>query len=199
MTDDARLEESGYGASRELKDGEQWPYSFREYVGRVLWRMTWHTVWKLCWKRITFLRSLILRLFGARTSLRAVICKGAWIEMPWALSIGDYSTIGPRANVYNLGGVSLGARTTLSQDVYLCGGTHDYTDPTYPLLRKKIEIGDDVWVGAGAFVYPGVKIGDGAVIAARAVVVKDVEPWTVVGGNPARFIKKRVMNAGQAE
>ena len=77
--------------------------------------------------------------------------------------------------------------------MYLCGGTHDYTESTYPLLRKNIIIEDDVWIGAGAFIGPGVRIGGGAVIGARSVVFKDVPPWQVVGGNPARVIKARVM------
>jgi putative colanic acid biosynthesis acetyltransferase WcaF len=59
------------------------------------------------------------------------------------------------------------------------------------LVTAPIRIGAGAWICAGAFVGPGVSIGDGSVVAARAVVVKDVEPWIVVGGNPAKFIKKR--------
>jgi putative colanic acid biosynthesis acetyltransferase WcaF len=61
------------------------------------------------------------------------------------------------------------------------------------LVRKQIAIGDNVWICAGAFIGPGVSIGDGAVIGARAVVFKDVEPWSVVAGNPARKIKERIV------
>ena len=115
--------------------------------------------------------------------------------MPWWLSIGDHCSLGPRVTLYNLGGVSIGNQTVLSQDVYVCGGTHDYTDPTYPLIRKKIVIGNQVWIGAGAFIGPGVTIGEGAVVGARAVVMKDVPPWTVVVGNPARVLKNRQLNS----
>ena len=58
-----------------------------------------------------------------------------------------------------------------------------------------ITIGDGVWLGARAIILPGVTIGEGAVVAAGAVVTKDVEPWAVVGGNPAKFIKKRELKA----
>jgi putative colanic acid biosynthesis acetyltransferase WcaF len=107
------------------------------------------------------------------------------------LEIGEDSAIGEDALVYNLGRVTIGARSTISQRAHLCAGTHDYRDPTMPLLKPPVTVGNDVWICADAFVGPGRQIGDGAVVGARAVVVKDVEPWTVVGGNPAVFIKRR--------
>ena len=107
--------------------------------------------------------------------------------------MGEYSALGPRVNLYNLGTITIGSNTVISQDSYLCGGTHDYTRPTMPLIKAPITVGDKVWICAGAFIGPGVTIGDGAVVGARAVVVKDVEPWTVVAGNPAKMIKRRVI------
>jgi putative colanic acid biosynthesis acetyltransferase WcaF len=105
--------------------------------------------------------------------------------------MGEYCSLGPAVTVYNLGKVTIGHNTVVSQNAYLCGGTHDYTLTTMPLIKAEITIGNNVWICAGAFIGPGITVGDGAVVAARAVVVKDVEPWTVVGGNPARFIKTR--------
>lgn len=81
----------------------------------------------------------------------------------------------------------------ISQDVYLCGGTHDYTSSSYPLVCRPIAVEADVWIAAGAFIGPGVRIGQGAVVGARAVVFRDVPPWSVVVGNPARVIKRRVI------
>jgi putative colanic acid biosynthesis acetyltransferase WcaF len=170
-----------------------WPYSFREYAARAIWAIIWPTVWQLCYRRLPILRSTILRLFGANVHPTAIINRSVRIARPWDLSIGQRSTVGPRTHLYNLGGIQIGSQTVISQDVYLCGGTHDYTDPTYPLIRKKIVIDDYVWIAAGAFIGPGVTIGQGAVVGARAVVMKDVEPWTVVAGNPACVIKQRVM------
>lgn len=87
--------------------------------------------------------------------------------------------------LYNLGPLRIGNRTTISQRAHLCGGTHDHRDPTMPLIKSPITIGDDVWVCADAFVGPGVTLGDRSIVAARAVVVKNVVDESIVGGNPA--------------
>jgi putative colanic acid biosynthesis acetyltransferase WcaF len=151
------------------------------------------TVWRLAWRRLYFLRPAILRIFGASLPLRCLIGSGVSIYFPWALRIGYDVAISDRVVFYNLGGIELGDRVVISQDVYFCGGTHDYTRPKYPLLRLAINVEDDVWIGAGAFIGPGVRIGQGAVIGARSVVAKDVPAWKVVAGNPARVIKDRVL------
>jgi putative colanic acid biosynthesis acetyltransferase WcaF len=109
------------------------------------------------------------------------------------ITIGENVAISHGVVFYNLGGATVGHRAVISQDVYLCGGTHDYTKSNYPLVRKPIIIEDDVWIGAGAFIGPGVRIGQGAVVGARAVVFKDIPPWKVAVGNPARVIKDRVL------
>jgi putative colanic acid biosynthesis acetyltransferase WcaF len=93
--------------------------------------------------------------------------------------------------VYNLGAVTLGDRVTVSQEAYLCAGTHDYTQAWMPLLAPPITLKNDAWVCARAFVGPGVTVGEGAIVGAAAVVTRDVEDWTVVAGNPARPIKPR--------
>lgn len=175
--------------------GSAWPYPFSVYIRRVAWWLVFFTIWKICPQRFYWMRAGILRLFGGRVSRAAGFCHNTWIEMPWDLTVGKHTMVGSRTMIYNLGGVTIGDRTLISQDVYICGGTHDYTDPTYPLLRQQIVIGSQVWICAGAFIGPGITVGDGAVVGARAVVTKDVEPWTVVAGNPARFIKKRELRS----
>jgi putative colanic acid biosynthesis acetyltransferase WcaF len=174
---------------------DPWPYSRSVYLARFLWLIVHRTIWKLCWSRINWLRPFILRIFGAKVDPKVGIKGSVWVEMPWDMSMGEFGTLGPRVTLYNLGGVSIGHHTVLSQDVYVCGGTHDYTDPRCPLIRTKIVIGNYVWIAAGAFIGPGVTIGDGAVIGARAVVISDVPPWTVVAGNPAKVVKERVMKS----
>lgn len=174
-----------------LKDCERFNYSLSEYAGRLLWGLCWITLWKLCWKRFYVLRVILLKLFGAQLSSKNQMDSSTWIEIPWNLTMGEYSSLGPRVHLYNLGPMKIGNNTVISQDSYLCGGTHDYTRPTMPLIKEAITIGDQVWICAGAFIGPGVTVGDGAVVGARAVVVKDVEPWTVVAGNPAVIIKRR--------
>ena len=179
----------------DLGRSVRYPYPPSTYFVRAAWMLVHATIWKLCGRPAHVVRPLILRLFGAQTSTQVYFAGSAWIEMPWSLECGKLVSVGPRTILYNLGGLSIGEQTILSQDVYVCGGTHDYTDPTYPLVRKKITIGKGVWIAAGAFIGPGVTIGDGAVVGARAVVMGDVEPWTIVAGNPARVIKRRELKA----
>jgi putative colanic acid biosynthesis acetyltransferase WcaF len=166
-------------------------YSAKEYLGRLTWVFCWLTIWKISWKRLYTLRPILLMLFRARLSIKNEMSASTWIEMPWNLEMGEYCSVGPRVIIYNLGHVTIGSHTVISQDAYLCGGSHDYTTETMPLMKSDIVVGNHVWICAGAFIGPGVKIGAGAVVGARAVVVKDVAPWTVVAGNPARAIKQR--------
>jgi putative colanic acid biosynthesis acetyltransferase WcaF len=175
----------------DTRRAARWHYSLPVYLGRIAWSVTWATIWPLCWQRAYVLRAAILKLFGARTGFKAKFARTAWVEMPWNLTLADYVAFGPRVIVYNLGPVTVGAHTVISQGVHICAGTHDYEDPSYPLVKAPIVIGNYVWIAADAFIGPGVTIGDGAVVGARAVVVKDVPPWTVVAGNPAKPIKMR--------
>lgn len=179
---------------QELSQNEKWPYPFSDYLLRIPWTIAKYSIWKLAWHRFSFLRMLILKLFRADTHLSSLAHGSTDILRPWDIKFGKYSSLGPRVKIYNLRRIEIGENTVISQDVYLCGGTHDYKQSSFPLLRKNIIIGDKVWICAGAFIGPGVTIGEGAIIGARAVVTKDVEPWTIVGGNPAKFIKKRAIN-----
>ena len=121
------------------------------------------------------------------------IYPSALIYYPWNLEIGDWSSIGEWTLVYNLGRVTIGERVTISQRSHLCAGTHDYRAQDMPLLKPPITVENQAWICADAFVGPGVTIGEGAVVGARAVAVKDVPAWTVVVGNPAKEIRKRVL------
>lgn len=167
-------------------------YAMRIQAMRVLW--AFGKVLFRCTPRPFYApRRGILRCFGAKVGRKVNMANTANIYFPWNLEIGDWSSIGDRATIYNLGKVAVGDKATVSQGAHLCAGTHDFTDPSTPLLTLPIEIGSQAWICADAFIAPGVVVGAGAVVGARAVVVKDVEPWTVVAGNPAKLIKKREM------
>ena len=165
-------------------------YTRNEQFRRVWW-MLGQALFRWTPRPCFGLRRTILRVFGARVGKRVNCYPSACVYFPWNLVIGEDSSIGEDALIYNLGPVTIGARSTISQRAHLCAGTHGYRDPTMPLLKPPITVGDDVWICADAFVGPGRNIGDGAVVGARAVVVKDVEPWTVVVGHPARKIADR--------
>jgi putative colanic acid biosynthesis acetyltransferase WcaF len=177
----------------EPSKAERAPYPLWTYPARAVWLLVHATLWRIAWSKATFLRPAILRVFGATVPFRCLIRGSVRVYFPWLIAIGKDVAISQGVVFYNLGGVKVGNRTVISQDVYLCGGTHDYTRRKYPLICKPIVVEDDVWIGAGAFIGPGVRIGRGAVVGARAVVFKDIAPWKVAVGNPARVIKDRVL------
>jgi putative colanic acid biosynthesis acetyltransferase WcaF len=173
------------GANRHARK-----YSRGEMARRLLWMAAW-PLFRFSPRPAFGWRRVLLRIFGAKVGADVHIYPSATIYYPWLLEIDDQSAIGERALIYNLGQVTIGARATISHQAHLCAGTHDYTDPALPLLRPPITVGDEAWICADAFVGPGVSVGAGAVVGARAAVFKDVEPWTIVAGNPARMIKRR--------
>ncbi len=168
-------------------------YSKKENVKRAMW-IIGYPLFRYSPRPFFGWRRLLLRMFGARIGCNVNIYNSASIYMPWNLEIGDWSSIGEYAFVYNLGKVVIGSYSTVSHRAHLCAGTHDYADPAMPLLKLPITVGDKVWLCTDSFIGPGVNIGEGAVVGARAVVVKDVLPWTIVAGNPAMPIKRRIIN-----
>lgn len=139
-------------------------------------------------------RRLVLRLFGARLGKGSVVHSSVRIWAPWNLEMGDYSCLAGDVDCYNVDKVVIGANTTVSQKSYICTASHDITDPRHPLITAPVHIGDQAWIAADAFIGMGVRVGQGAVVGARAAVFRDVDAWTIVGGNPAKPIKKRIIN-----
>lgn len=151
------------------------------------------TLFRYSFVRATRWRRFLLGVFGAKLAPHVNVRSTARVAHPWLLTLGEYSTIADDVEVYNLGPISIGDHTVVSQGAYLCAGTHDYVQPSRPLLRPPIVIGNGVWVCAQAFIGPGVTIGDNSIVGARAVVTRDVAEGVIVAGNPARVIKPRPM------
>jgi putative colanic acid biosynthesis acetyltransferase WcaF len=160
-------------------------------VKRVLWSLVQATLYRGSFHTWNGWRATLLRAFGARVGPRCTIRRTSRIYYPWNLTMGALAALGDDVVVYNLGPVTLGERVSVSQEVYLCGGSHDYRLRTMPLVTAPIVLKDDAWVCARAFVGPGVTVGEGAIVGAAAVAMKDVPDWTIVAGNPAQFIKER--------
>jgi putative colanic acid biosynthesis acetyltransferase WcaF len=166
------------------------PFSRAVKMRRALWNVAWALVfWMPRWGNTP--RIWVLRAFGAKVEEGCLIERGVRIWMPWNLTLRGYVALGRGVEIYNYAMVDIGRMTVVSQYTYLCTGSHDHTHPHMPLIWKPITIGSECWVAAGVFVSPGVVIGDGAVVAAKSVVTRDVPPWTVAGGNPARPLKTR--------
>lgn len=168
-----------------------YPYPLRDYVRRIGWGAVQALLIRTSPGRAMGWRRFWLRLFGAKIGTLAGIRPSTRIVHPWLLELNDFAMLGDNVTVYNLGRVTIGEHSVVSQNVHLCAGTHDYTKTDLPLIRAEITIGKGAWVCADAFIGPGVTVGDNTVVAARSVVVKDTEPGVVVGGNPARTIKPR--------
>ena len=166
--------------------------SRRNQLLRLLWSVVW-TVFarplprSLCsgWKRF------LLRCFGAKIHSTAHVYSSAKIYAPWNLVMEEYSCIASEVDCYNVEKIKIGKHATVSQSAFLCTASHDIEKTDMPLITAPVTIENYAWIAADAFIGMGVTIGEGAVAGARAAVFKDVEAWTVVGGNPAKFIKKR--------
>jgi len=168
------------------------PYSMGDKLRRTLWTVAWALLarpfprntarrWKI----------LLLRMFGAIVHSTCIIYSRSSIYAPWNLVMEERSCIASDVVIENTATVTLGAYSIISQYSYLCTATHDIRDNDFPQYSIPIAIGRRSWVAAGCFVGLGVTIGEGAVVGASSSVFKDVEPWTVVGGNPAKTINRR--------
>jgi putative colanic acid biosynthesis acetyltransferase WcaF len=180
--------EHGFPDERQIRN----PYSVRQQVQRVLWWVGSFFLFKLSLRPMYGWRRWVLRLYGAKLGDHVCIQRSARIEFPWNLEMGRFSCIGEGAWVYNLAPITVGEFATISQRVFLCTGSHDYTKPQMPLVTKPIVVGRGAWLAADVFVGPGVRVGDHAVVAARSVVVKDLPAEMVCAGHPCKPLKPRL-------
>jgi putative colanic acid biosynthesis acetyltransferase WcaF len=174
---------------------ESSPWTLGEKAARMAWGVVEGTAFRLSPHNAYGWRSFLLKIFGAKVGKKVRVRPTAHIEIPWNLTIGDHSVVGDGAILYCLGPVKIGRFVTISQYAHLCAGTHDTHTRRMELLRPPIQLGDDVWVAADAFVGPGVTIGDRTILGARASAFHDLPPDMVAVGNPARAIRKREFTA----
>lgn len=164
--------------------------SLANRLTRGVWQFVWLLLYRPTPRPMHAWRCLLLRLFGAKLGKAVHPYPSARIWAPWNLEMGDHSCLGEKVDCYCVDKIHIGAHATVSQYSFLCTASHDYTDLDMPLVTAPITIGRGAWVAADAFIGPGVVVGERAVVGARASVFRHVDPWTVVGGNPARVIRK---------
>jgi len=167
-------------------------------------RFVWNIVWFFLFRpsprwALNRWRLFLLRSFGAKIDRGSRILPSCYVWAPWNLTMGAYSVLADDVKCYSMASIIIGDRVTVSQGAYLCAGTHDISSLRLPLITRPIVLNDFSWVCAEAFIGPGNSVGEGAVVAARAVVVTSVESWDVVGGNPTRIIKKRIIKPEEKE
>lgn len=171
--------------------------TFLSKLYRLCWGFVYIALFRFSPGFLFEYRNILLRAFGATIGKKCKVYRTSKIWYPKNLYMHDFSTIGPRVDCYNVANIKIGACVTISQNVYLCTASHDYShpigldSPLMPLIVGDITIGRNAWVAEGAFVGPGICIGEFAIVLARSVVSKSVPNNNVVAGNPARFIKYR--------
>lgn len=136
-------------------------------------------------------RAWVLRAFGAKLGSHCHVYPAARIWAPWNLVCEDAVGIADGAVIYNPAPIRLASHCIVSQDAFLCGATHDLDDPAFPMVAKSIAIGRYAWICARAVVCPGVVVGDGAVLGIASVATRQLDPWTVYAGSPARALRRR--------
>ncbi|WGM40049.1 colanic acid biosynthesis acetyltransferase WcaF [Caulobacter sp. NIBR1757] len=170
------------------------PPSLPDKLRRGLWGVVWLLLFRLSPVPLHAWRRLLLRLFGAQVGAGSAIYPGVRVWAPWNLSVGKGVTVGDGADLYCVARIAIEDGAIISQRAYLCSASHDVNSPSFDLVAGDITVGANAWVAAEAFVGAGVRLNQGVVVAARAVVTKDVEALNVVAGNPAKVISARSGN-----
>ncbi len=164
-------------------------------IYRLIWLITSFLFFKpFSLPIFNFWRIFLLKIFGAKIGKNSKIYSSAYIPSPKNLKIGVHSTIGPDVKLH-IGKTIIGNKVVVSQRTYLCSATHNYKSINIPFISGEIIIRDYVWIGAEAFIMSNITIHEGAVVGARSAVFKDVSAWSIVGGNPAKYIKDRVIES----
>lgn len=176
-----------------------WYNPGRSMVVQGLWFLAGAPLLRCRLNPFSVLRRWLLRLFGASISRGVVIRPGVKVKYPWRLHIGEYAWIGEDVWIDNLGQVTIGPNTCLSQGAYLCTGNHNWSDPRFGLIVKGIRIEEGAWVGAKSIICPGVQVGKNAIATAGSVVTKSIPPAQIHTGNPARFVRNRILNVSTDE
>jgi putative colanic acid biosynthesis acetyltransferase WcaF len=182
--------------SRPAQDLRQFrlPENFRGRPAWVvqLWWFVQTTLFNLSPQVLYGWRRWLLRLFGATIGHGVLVRSSVEIIYPWKVSIGDWSWIGDNASLYSLGEIEIGDNVVISQNSYLCTGSHDLKKPSFDIYAEKIVVEAESWIAADVFVAPGVRIGHGAVVGARSTVLDDLPSMMVCYGNPARPMRPRL-------
>ena len=166
-------------------------FSFGNRVQRLMWNVCWTVFYRISPRPFFAWRALLLRAFGAKLGPNCKFYPSSRVWAPWNLICADLVAVGDDAEIYNPAPMRLGSHAIVSQGGYLCGATHDFDDPAFPLLAYAMEVGPYAWVCARACVAPGVNVGEGAVLGLASVATRDLEPWGVYAGSPAVKVKQR--------
>jgi len=140
---------------------------------------------------LSWLKIFLLRIFGAKIGEGVVLKPSINVKYPWNLEIGDYSWVGENVWLDSLAPIRIGSNCCVSQGVYFCTGSHDWSDPAFGLIIKPIIVEDGVWVGAKSILLPGITLGSHSIVSAGSVITQHTDPYIIYAGNPAKMVKQR--------
>ena len=154
----------------------------RSWLVQAMWFAVLNLLFKTWWCPAR-LRPRLLQLFGAEVGEGVLIRHRVRVLWPWKLAIGDNTWVGEGAWFLNLEPITIGSNVCVSQEAFLCTGSHDANSPTFEFDNAAVRVEDGAWVATQALILRGVTIGQGAVVGARAVVAHDVKPQAVISSN----------------
>lgn len=173
-------------------------FSFSNRAARLAWQVTYLVLYRFSPRPLHGWRSMLLRLFGAKMGPGCHFYPSGKVWAPWNLVCQDCCTLADGAEIYNPSTIYLESHCIISQQAYVCGATHDYNHPEFPMISYPMRLGAYAWICARASVAPGVQVGPGAVLGLGSVATADLAPWTVYSGVPAAPIKLRDRTAPHA-
>jgi len=162
-------------------------------VKELAWLLISQLLFQWCPLKLSALKCWVLRRFGSKVGRGVVVKPQVKITFPWKLTLGNNVWLGEECWLLNLAPIQIGDDVCISQRAFLCTGNHDFTRVTFDLITRPITIEQGAWIGAAAWVGPGVRVGSQAVLAAGSVTAKDLEGSGIYQGNPAQWVKKRVV------
>lgn len=167
-------------------------FTKRDKAIRAIWQVTWHLFFRTTpgpffkgWRRS------LLRCFGATIGVGCRIDASCRIWAPQNLKMGNFACLAAGVDCYNVAQIDIGDYVTVSQRSFLCAASHETDTLARGLISAPITIENQAWICAEAFVGPGVRVGEGAVLGARGVATRDLRPWSIYAGNPVRRLSAR--------
>lgn len=139
------------------------------------------------------IRRFVYRILGMQIGAGSSVHMGLTLYNPAGIQIGEDTIVGERCVLDGRARLTIGDHVDIATDVMIYNSEHDVNDPKFKAITAPVEIEDYVFIGPRAIILPGVTVGKGAVVGAGAVVTKDVAPFTIVGGVPAKVIGERTL------
>ena len=164
-------------------------------AARLLWGMCRVLLYRPSPRPFHAWRSMLLRAFGAKLGAKCHFYPGSKVWAPWNLRCEDRVSFGDNAEIYNPSPIYFGSHAIVSQGAYVCGATHLYNEASFRLVSFPMRFGAYSWICARAMVSPGVNVGEGAILGLGSVATKDLEPFGIYAGAPARKVKERDRSA----